>query len=356
MSGLEIDFVRQKSRYTDDEENPGREGVDTRITDRAAYERMQAFLASGVARGLADDLHSPGVGKKTLSCERPSDYEHYDFDGCGTDPVLGSKVLWSKQQSDEDLPGLGDVKQRELGDCSLMATLGALTLSPQGRELLKAAVTENRSDSGEVTYTVRLHEPSPGFAEKRVTVGSDFAHGHAAPNRTDGADGASFEVWPLVVERAYATLRGGYNAIGRGGTPTDAMEALTGKPAVRVDLAWPRYQPSPLGADIPGTVQPAYTEEELRADLAARKMVVLETKVHTGETNVKHAGATEEEKKHLEAHYLMGNHAYVVTGTHERDGALFLELHNPWGRDHPTEVPFHELQQWFKAVDVGSVN
>jgi hypothetical protein len=42
-----------------------------------------------------------------------------------------------------------------------------------------------------------------------------------------------------------------------------------------------------------------------------------------------------------------------VTGTETRNGTLYVSLHNP--HDDDVRVPYNDLENWFVAVDVGSV-
>jgi hypothetical protein len=154
------------------------------------------------------------------------------------------------------------------------------------------------------------------FHEIRIRVDPTFVAGHAQPRAADGLR----EVWPLVMERAYAEYRGSHNAIARGGHPWTAMQAINGRLATRIELS-DRY----------GTT-------ELQRDIAAGKLVVLETK-----------------KGQPLGRGLEEGHAYAVTGTEERDGRLWVRLQNPWGVGDTESIPSDEIGRWFLAVDVGSV-
>ncbi len=206
-------------------------------------------------------------------------------------------------------------------------------------------VVENKNVRGEVvSWTVTLHEPerhafgSTTFRDVPITVDGPYVVGHARV-RTDGR---TSEVWPAVFEKAYAQYAGGYNKIGRGGVPADVMPILTGREATYVSLGWPNRWFGGYGAN------------ELKGDLANGKMVVLSTK--TGIGGSRDADATPaEHQASLDAHRLVGDHAYFVTGTEQVDGKLFLKLGNPWGDTQPEPVPFDELTKWFSGVSVGSV-
>jgi hypothetical protein len=219
--------------------------------------------------------------------------------------------------------------------------LVALANTPEGRALIHGAISENRNDSGEVSsYTVKLFRPAlipPGtFTPVAVTVSAEYARGHAKPREVDG----QYEIWSLVIEKAYAVLKGGYNRIGHGGIPVYAMEALTGRPCTRINLALdgaPSYRGDGT-APVPGK---RYSAEDLKRDLAANMAIAVETPdwLH----------ASQEEYR------LLSNHAYAVIGfAEDNEGRLFLKLKNPWNRpgDEPDLVPFEELAKWFTAIDI----
>jgi hypothetical protein len=285
-----------------------------RATRALATARFDAFVSSGVT--------------KPEACDRPMDGA-FDFDRCVVDDIA-NPVLFSRQTGDPDEVNRADVQQNQMGDCSLFATLAALASTPEGRATIKSAIVENKSDRGEVTsYTVTLYKRESHwlglrpatFSAFKVTVGGLYVQGHARPR---AAAAGHFEVWPLIIEKAYAQFSGGYNKIAPGGAVRDAMETITGRPAAKIRLGWLQ----------------GYDVERLRGDLAAGKLVVLETEKHFD------GGAQ---------YKLVPDHAYQVTGTELKDGKVQLRLHNPWNHSEPEPVPFEALAKWFKAVDVGSV-
>ncbi|MGA7122155.1 MAG: C2 family cysteine protease [Polyangiaceae bacterium] len=258
--------------------------------------------------------------------------EGHDYERCGDDAPIVGPVLYMQQTSDAQAIAAGDVHQSLAGDCALMATLAALASSPTGRALVENAIKENKNSQGDVvSYTVTMHEPkshywglaAKTFSEVKVTVQSSFVLGHALPRGTVGFDQKEgpHEVWPLVLEQAYAAVRGGYNQTSRGDAPFRAMEALTGKPADQHRVGW-------LG----------YSAEQIAADCAAGKLVVLDTK-----------------KSVNKAYQLVDGHAYQVVGTEVRNGKRCFTLNNPWNEQQPDPIPCDELTKWFAAVDVGSV-
>ena len=289
---------------------------------------------SGLAQRALSYVHADAFFAST-GVPRPPDCnfdEGHDYERCGNGAPVANPVLFLRQTNDVEAVAVRDVHQNMAGDCALMATLGALASTPAGRALVENAITENKNPQGDVvSYTVTLHEPkshywglaAKTFSEVKVTVQSSFVLGHALPRGTTDfkqQDGPH-EVWPLVLEQAYAAVRGGYNQTSRGDAPFRAMEALTGKPAEQHSVGW-------LG----------YSAEQIAADCAAGKLVVLDTKNSVNN-----------------AYQLVDGHAYQVVGTEVHNGKRCFTLNNPWNEHQPDPIPCDELTKWFTAVDVGSV-
>jgi hypothetical protein len=302
-----------------------------RAARAAADARYQAFVSSGTS------------GPSPEQC-RDVEAPDHDYDHCVNDPV-SNPVLFQKQSTDADAVDSKDVRQGGLGDCHIMASLAALANTPAGRALIRSAVVENKNDGGEVvSWTVTLHQPEKHllgettFRDVRVTVDGLYVVGHARARAENGRN----EIWPLVVEKAFARYAGGYNRIGRGGAPTAAMALLTGREATSVSLDWHNRWFRSYGAG------------ELQADLASGKLVVLNTRSGIGGRTS--ADATPAERQaNVDAHRLLPDHAYFATGLEQHDGKLFVKLGNPWAEAEPGLVPCDELTRWFSAVAIGSV-
>jgi hypothetical protein len=288
--------------------------------------------AEARARALATVNYDAFAAGKLIAphpCNDFTDGEEHDFDRCVTDRMVDAP-LSVKQEGDRSAIDPKDVQQFKLGDCFVLAPVAALASTEEGRALIEKAIVPNKNEKGEVTsYTVTLHEPethwfrATTFTEKKVTVDPVFAVGHADPVRP-GLPGAEKEIWPLVLEKAFAEYLGGYNKLHQGGLPALAMELLTGKPADTkgLFLFW------------------SYGPRELAKDLSEGKMVVLNTEPGLDSGN---------------AYDLIKSHSYQVTGTQTVNGKLCVTLHNPWNKDEPKPVPFDELHTWFDNVAVGSV-
>jgi hypothetical protein len=258
----------------------------------------------------------------------------------GTRPqtAIRDAVLFEKQPGDADAVDSQDVRQDRLGDCYLLAPLAAMAGTPAGRAALRNAIVENKSANGDVvSYTVTFHEPRPALLgetttrDVAVTVDRLFIERHAVA-RTGGAHR---EIWPLVVEKAYAAYVGGYDVVDRPGNPAEVMTLLTGHAPTSVSLDWPNR------------LFGGYSEARLKTDLASEKLVVVSTRsgipLPTGQP------ATEP------AHGLAPKHAYFVQGIEEHDGTSLVRLGNPSHDSKQILVPFDELTEWFSAVHVGAL-
>ena len=283
----------------------------------------------------------PRPEKPNCASER---YEDYDFDHCGAEKIA-LPVLFARQQADLDEVAPLDVLQSDLGDCYLLAPLIAMANVPEGRAAIKAAIVERKSEAGEPIYTVTLHRRDPispdKFVPVSVTVSAVYAHGRAAPRQLGGLR----EVWPTVIEKAYAQYLGGYNHMARGGNVPFAMETLTGKPAEVITIEPP---PGRLTSMVPKALNdvgitrpsPGYAAERLKSDFAAQKLVVLASRSALVEPNER--GIT-------------GFHAYAVVGIQDDGDGLVAKLRDPLdGLRQNVSVPYGEISKWFKGVTVGS--
>jgi hypothetical protein len=206
-----------------------------------------------------------------------------------------------------------------------MAPLAGLAATPQGRALIRNAITENKNAQGAVvSYTVRLHEVHSyfffkTFTERTFQFPPDLVQNGARPRQ----DGGPQEIWPAIVEKAYALLVG-EKKLGNKGLPVDAMEVLTGREAHRFDI----------GRE--------YREPELVRDVGAGKLVVLGTPAELGSSG----------------HTLMPAHAYLVTAVEDRGGTPCIVLHDPrttaapGGVRDPDAIPLADLGRWFRQVHV----
>ncbi len=224
-------------------------------------------------------------------------------------PAPPDGTLYVRGQGDRAGVDFDDIKQGGMGDCYLLAALGAC--ARENPAMIRQAITENRNARGQVeSFDVRLYaRDSRGRLQPRdITVdGREFSQ--QAANVGDASKKGKQELWVKVIEKAYAQLEGGYGNIAHGGWPELATEALTGVPA---DTRAPATR----------------TFEDLRADVRSRRPITVWTDAASGEAN------------------LVGNHAYAVLDTRTEHGVGMVKLYNPWGFNQPGTPDRHGDGGW----------
>src|SRR5262249_39635206 len=117
------------------------------------------------------------------------------------------------------------------------------------------------------TETVTLYVAASGqlptygttsFEPTSVTIDNTFPSNAVNNGASQGVVGSQKEIWVQVLEKAVATLNGGYNAISNGGNPMIAMEELTGQSTTFVS---------------PGSL----TLQQLQGYMAAGSLITMDT-------------------------------------------------------------------------------
>lgn len=216
-----------------------------------------------------------------------------------------------------------DINQGQLGDCFL--------LSPLGEEALfhPSSITNMIHNNGNGTETVTLYTDRSGrlptfgstsFKATTVTINNSFSSASVDNGGRQDVVGNQKEIWPQVVEKAAATLDGGYNAIANGGYPVLAMEELTGQAATWMSPA-------------------ALTFATLQKYVAAGDLITMDTS-SSGRL----------------PYGLFNGHCYMFDKLNGSGGSASVQLLNPWGFDQPSAIPLTQLARGgIVEVDIGHV-
>jgi hypothetical protein len=232
------------------------------------------------------------------------------------------QTLYLKEAGDTTLISVNDLHQGQIGDCFLISSMGELALTHS------ANLTNMIKVNSDGTETVTLYLAANGalptygttsFKAVPVKVSNVFPTYAVNNGATQDVVGNQKEVWAQVVEKAIATLEGGYGGIAYGGNPMIAMEMLTGKSASY-------YPPASVTASM------------LTANVAAGDLIVFDT------ANSNALG-----------YNLVGNHAYMFEKLTTVNGQAMVQLGNPWGCAQPALIPVSQLSKSFVEIDVGRV-
>ncbi len=190
------------------------------------------------------------------------------FAGGGGDGGSGGMSEVFAQGSGDQLDiQYSDVRQGFLGDCYLMAALAAVAKGDP--EIIRNMIRDN--GDGTFTVTFHTHSITSGWETKDVTVKAEDLGKYG--QSTDNG-----ELWPAIIEQAYAEWKGGSNPEKiEGGWKHNAqnmLAALTGVkgdnylPAVTKDLGGKIQDALQKGNPVVVTYNPVFGDTPFRGDEA----------------------------------------------------------------------------------------
>jgi calpain family cysteine protease len=230
------------------------------------------------------------------------------------------QVLYLTETGDTTAISVSDINQGQIGDCFLLSSIGEIArLEPK---FISNMIHVNANGSETVSLYEAANGRLPGWSTKAfksvsVTVNNVFPSYSVNNGASQDVVNGQKEIWPQVLEKALATLDGGYSAIAGGGSPVIAMEELTGHAATYM---------SPT----------ALTLAKLQAFVTAGDLIVMDT-LSSG----------------ILPNNLVKDHAYMFEGVTGTGAAAKVHLGNPWGFDQPTPILVSQLARGFGEVDVG---
>ncbi|MGE0710227.1 MAG: C2 family cysteine protease [Planctomycetota bacterium] len=243
-------------------------------------------------------------------------------------------VAFLKGDGDAHEVDVNDVNQGGLGDCYFMAGIASVARTHPHRV---RSMIETNADG---TFSVYLwrHDYQwgeevvgpdgtfiPQVKAQKIVVDDQFPAGWGtSPAYAEFGDVKTVngveqrELWPMILEKAYAKFKQSYEAI-EGGWSSTPMSFFSGQDAV-VD-----HDPTEM------------SEAEL--------LEVLKT------ANDKGYPATLGVPKSESSVNLHGNHYYIFAGLDDQGRVKLL---NPWGSSHPTRaLTMAEVKKWMDSIHVG---
>jgi hypothetical protein len=229
-------------------------------------------------------------------------------------------VLYLQETGDSTVISINDIHQGQMGDCFLLSPIGELAL------MHPTAITNMIHVNADGTETVTLHLASNGsipgynttvFKTVSITVNNVFPTYAVNNGASQDVVNGQKEIWVQVLEKAVATMDGGYAAIANGGNPLIAFEELTGCATTNISPA-------------------ALTVQMLQSDAAEGDMLTFDTLSSA-----------------VMSYGLFNSHAYMFKSLNMVSGTPMVQLLNPWGFDEPSLIPLTQLARYFGEVDLG---
>ncbi|MFO0727748.1 MAG: C2 family cysteine protease [Myxococcota bacterium] len=271
--------------------------------------KLTVPIAGGGGGGNGVDLPDPKLHKDELNPDGTPKYKEARFRG----PLFVSEI------SPED------VRQGQLGDCYFPSAIAAMAQA--NPDVFKDMIVQNEDK----TYTVTFKQKNWGtgkYTDVRVNIDGDlWVRPWGGPLYGSSANSAELdkmELWFPLLEKAYASWKGSYDAIGNGGSSGRVFQDL-------------------LGID--------YTEKNISEGDGAK---VFAWAKHAVDNKLPASVGTYGESE--DARYtnsgLYSDHSYSVMDTKIENGKQMIQLRNPWGESEPGNDGKNDGIFWIEASKV----
>ncbi len=283
--------------------------------------------------GLFTDTEFPPEERSILAKDESGNFIDQDVAEAKSEKMTDpNKVEWKrigeifeKSVIFEEYIECDDINQGSLGNCYFLSTLSALTEFPH--LIYQVFRTKEKNDKGYFEIVMFID------GKWQVVIIDDYFVMEKGQKKFSYAKPNGFELWVIILEKAWAKVNGGYaNTIS--GNPKDVMMAFTGFSV----------------EDI------RHKEEELEDIWEA--VVDADKKNYVMCTST----CTNLSKKDYDAVSLVKNHAYTLIGakegTFDGERIRLVNLRNPWGRfewnvaySEKSDLWTDEKKAYFNIVD-----
>lgn len=263
---------------------------------------MKKFIeVDAPPRLVRDPVHGMAPGALTAEPAFPADWAAHGVQ-YGVAPNAANMVGTVPANVD-------DLMQGHAGVCYFDSVVEGLVVKDP--EFYMKMIRKNDDGTFSTTFNVMERDgATPHPVDVTVSGALPVAGGQLVGTRNRNP--ASLDA--AIYEKLWVAFKGGYDAAA-GGIATDAMLAITGKPATV----------TPIFSDS----QPDVVFETIAAAQARGDLMVADTYVADP------TGASDSDAGTFGSINLIPDHAYSVFGAQEVDGKKFVELRNPWGRVEP---------------------
>jgi uncharacterized protein YukE len=270
---------------------------------------------------------NPNIDPGFDGLEKPIKAEYRKIDG---EPFI--------KDDGEDHPAVNpnDISQGAVGDCYFISSLAAMAQAKP--EIIENMIQKNEDG----TYKVFFYEKrnplffwEPEFKKVEITIDNEFPVylGTDDPVFADNNSGDRRELWPMIIEKAYAKWKGGYAKI-EGGFVADGLEMITGKSSNR-------FSPGDL------TIEKLAEYQTNGYAIGADSLSDLKL----GPIDIPDS---HDNNSLYQNDKLYTNHSYYVTAVNTEKGTVTVR--NPWGwsddKNYLIEVSFEDFKKSFNQVAV----
>jgi Calpain family cysteine protease len=238
------------------------------------------------------------------------------------------QALYLKEQGDIFKIMESDIHQQQIGDCGLLAAMGEIAIKDP-TYISDDLIVPN----GNGAETVTLFDDARGggasfstkvFSAVSFNITNVFPNDSVNSGPKDSVAHGVKEIWPQVLEKAYAVDHGGYETL-NGVYDALAMETFTGNHA-----SW----------EVPAEMKLATLKNQINGFAeSSSALVTFDTPSTTAPL----------------PYHLIEDHAYMFDGVESKHGQMFVALLNPWGHHEPSLVPVSAVGAIFDQINFGNI-